>query len=179
MPLKNTLLVPSGLLKEGEKMKRTINVVIRDKIAAASDQVIYVCGNSDFIINFDFDEEWNEFTAKTARFIHNGGFTDVVFEGNQCAVPIISNTHNIKIGVYAGDLRTTTPAYISAKKSILCGGGFPASPVDDVYNQIMDMINGMLARIEALENGGRGGSNDDFTTSILGTAVLGNMILGG
>ena len=64
----------------------------------------------------------------------------MVFRGDTCAVPTITNTYRIKVGVFAGDLSTSTPAYISAKKSILCGTGIPVAPTDDVYNQIMDML---------------------------------------
>lgn len=123
-------------------MNKTINVTVTNKAAFAND-VLYICGNSDFIVNFDFDDEWDEFDTKTARFIHNGQYTDVVFQGNQCAMPIISNTHKIYVGVFAGNLRTTTPAIIMAKKSILCGSGSPAAPSDDVYNQIMERIKNL------------------------------------
>lgn len=121
-------------------MNKTINITVKDKIATAPKDAIYICGNSDFVINFDFDSEWDAFDTKTARFIHDGTYTDVVFQGNQCAMPIISNTYNIKVGVFAGNLHTTTPAYVPAKKSILCEGGSPEAPSDDVYNQIMELI---------------------------------------
>lgn len=121
-------------------MKKYIKVMVRDKIAAA-DQVRYVCGNSDYALSFDFDEEWSKYEHKTARFIYNGRFVDVVFSGNECPVPIISNTYNIKVGVYAGDLSTTTPAYIPATKSILCDNAPPADPTPDVYAQIMELLN--------------------------------------
>jgi YD repeat-containing protein len=65
----------------------------------------------------------------------------VVFTGNQCEIPVISNTNTIRVGVFAGDLRTTTAAWIPARKSILCGSGSPADPPEDVYNQIMEKLN--------------------------------------
>lgn len=162
-------------------MNKTINVEVRNKIAVQTNDTVYVCGNDDFIIVFDFDEEWAEFTHKTARFVYNGTFVDIVFEGNQCAVPVMSNTYKFYVGVYAGDLRTTTPAYVSATKSILCGMESPAAPPDSVYNQIMDMLNKLSARVQALEEGGGGngtGSDDSSATSVLGVAMLGSMKLG-
>jgi hypothetical protein len=134
-------------------LNKTINIAIRKKVANQTNKILYICGNSDFVVNFDFDAEWDEFSFKTARFIHSAGYTDVVFEGNQCAVPVISNTHNIKVGVFAGNLRTTTPAYVSAKKSILCESGIPADPPEDVYNQIMDMVNQMFPAVTVEDNG--------------------------
>lgn len=121
----------------------TIKIVVRDKIAVVIDETTYICGNSDFAINFDFDAEWDKFDAKTARFSYEGKYQDVVFTGTECPVPIISNTHKIYVGVFAGNLHTTTPAYIPAKKSILCGSGSPEAPSEDVYAQIMEKINGM------------------------------------
>ena len=125
-------------------MEHVINVEVRNKIAVA-EQATYICGNSDFVVAFDFDDEWKEHDKKTARFVlGNGTHYDVLFDGNRCSIPVISDTYTIKVGVFAGNLRTTTPAYISAKKSILCGGGVPAAPPDDVYAQIMaelDKVN--------------------------------------
>ena len=119
-----------------------INVTVRDKIATYVGDVYYVCGNSDFVVHFDFDEEWGALDVKTARFIcEDGSFRNQVFSGSECPVPIISNTNNIRVGVYAGNLCTTTPARVPAAKSILCPGGMPAAPEDDTYNQIMQELN--------------------------------------
>lgn len=128
-------------------MKETTKILvkIRDKIAMAAMNALYICGNSDFVIVFDFDEEWNAFETKTARFTYGGVYQDVIFTGNECPVPIISNIHSFRLGVFAGDLHTTTPAYVSAKKSILCDGGLPADPLPDVYTQIMGLLNRLSA----------------------------------
>lgn len=117
-------------------------VTIRDKIATYAEMRPYVCGNSDYVIHFDMDEEWAAHETKTARFVKDDGtYHDQVFTGNDCPVPVISNTFGIRVGVFAGDLHTTTPAYIPAKKSILCGSSFPADPAPDVYAQIMEHLN--------------------------------------
>lgn len=118
----------------------TIKIKVKDKVAKQGDREVYVCGNSDFTVVFSFDTEWDAYTAKTARFKYNGFFQDVVFTGNECPMPIISNTNNIQIGVYAGDLHTTTAASIMARKSILCGDGTHDEPPEDVYNQIMELF---------------------------------------
>lgn len=108
-------------------MERIIKVSVRDKIASAPLSAQYVCGNSDFVIAFDFDDEWASYEAKTARFRYNGLYQDVPFNGNECPIPILSNIYSFEVGVYAGELHTTTPAYVPARKSILCGGGTPDS----------------------------------------------------
>lgn len=118
-----------------------IHISVKDKIAVKTDKTFYVCGNSDFRILFDFDSEWDAYETKTARFSHDGSYTDIVFDGSECAVPIISDIYCFHVGVYAGDLHTTTPARVPCRKSILCGGGIPADPAPDVYNQLMERIN--------------------------------------
>ena len=123
---------------------KTIKIVVRDKIAVTMDETQYICGNSDFIVNFDFDAEWDEFDVKTVRFSKdNRKYIDVVLQGNECSVPIIYNTNKIRVGVFAGNLHTTTPAIIPAKKSILCRDGSPEAPSDDVYAQIMELLNSL------------------------------------
>ena len=110
-------------------MERVIPIRIRDKIATTPKNAVYVCGNSDYTIKFDFDDEWEGFNEKTARFVYNGQFVDMIFSGDVCPVPIISNTYAFEVGVYAGNLSTTTTAYVPATKSVLCGSDVPAEPV--------------------------------------------------
>lgn len=117
-----------------------IRIKIRDRRAESPADRI-VCGNSDYQIAFDFDEEWNAYNAKTARFIWNNQYVDVVFQGTVCQVPVMTDTILCAVGVFAGDLYTTTPAWITCDKSILCGGGVPAEPTPDVYTQIMALLN--------------------------------------
>lgn len=120
---------------------RSINIIVRDKIATNPTRARYVCGNSDFVIRFDFDEEWNEIKTKTARFVYGNSYQDQVFEGDECPVPIISNVNVFEVGVFAGNLRTSTSASVPADKSILCKGGLPVNPAPNVYSQIMELLN--------------------------------------
>lgn len=120
-----------------------IKIIVQDK-KAIGDQSRIVCGNSDYSILFDFDAEWDEYDVKTARFVYagmTGKYIDVVFSGTTCKVPVLQDTIGVYVGVYAGELHTTTPAWFECDKSILCGGGSPAAPSDDVYNQIMERLN--------------------------------------
>ena len=119
-----------------------INITVRNKVAVNPAQDRYVCGNSDYVVHFDFDAEWDAHEVKTARFIkEDGTYVDQVFMGNDCPVPVISDTYKLQVGVFAGNLSTTTAAYVPCKKSILCGNGSPAAPEDDVYHQIMQRID--------------------------------------
>lgn len=128
-------------------MNKTIDVEVRNKIATQTNDTVYVCGNSDFVVNFDFDDEWAEHEYKTARFVFDGKFVDAIFSGNECSVPVISDTYKIKVGVYVGDLKTSTPALVIAKKSILCGGGTPVPDTPDVYGQMMEVFNASMEQV--------------------------------
>lgn len=118
-----------------------IEVEIKNKKAVRTNETAYVCDNSDFTVVFSFDEEWDEFETKTARFAYNDKYQDVIFTGTECQMPIISDTKLISVGVFAGNLQTTTPAPIVANKSILCGAGVPDKPSENVYNQIVELCN--------------------------------------
>lgn len=118
-----------------------IQINIKDKVARG-DGTIIICDNSDYIAHFDFDSEWDEFEVKTMRVkTPRVIYPDIVFSGTSCALPIVSDTLSMTIGVFAGDLHTTTPAYFACVPSILCGGGVPADPTPDVYNQLMELLN--------------------------------------
>lgn len=119
----------------------TIEIAVENKIARQTNDEIYICGNSDFVVVFDFDSEWEAYDAKTARLkYYDNRYQDVLFVGNEFSLPAISNTNHIQIGVYAGDLHTTTPAVVMAKKSILCGDSTHEDPPEDVYNQLMELL---------------------------------------
>lgn len=129
-------------------MAYEIAVSVKNKIATAAKDALYVCGNSDYIIRFDFDDEWTAEEVKTARFNYGLNRADIVFTGNVCPVPVIANATHFYVGVYAGDLHTTTPAYVSARKSILCGGMLPPPPPPDVYTQILAMLREGVSKEE-------------------------------
>lgn len=103
-----------------------LRVSVRNKIATNTtpDEII-VCGNSGYTITFDFDEEWSSLTTKTARFVYYIGRNRYKKEekliGNTVNVPILSGIDYVLVGVYAGDLSTTTPARVMCARSILCG----------------------------------------------------------
>lgn len=120
---------------------KLFDVTVRDRIAVNHTQVPYVCGNTDYKIRFEFDAEWNAYPTKTARFVWGNQYHDEVFTGDECPVPKITDVCVFEVGVFAGDLQTTTPAGVPAKKSILCGNGSPADPDDSVYDQVMAVLN--------------------------------------
>ena len=102
-----------------------LRIQITEKAASAVGNPHIVCGNSDYTVSFTFDSEWDACTAKTARFsyLRSGQrvCADVLFEGDSVSVPVLSNTDEVEIGVYAGDLHTSTPARIPCARCITDG----------------------------------------------------------
>ena len=131
-------------------MSQRITIEIKDKIATCLTELTVVCGNADYVVDFVFDEEWNEHEVKTAIFVVNGKATPQVFAGNVCPIPVIQNTLIVWVGVFAGTvddgtLSTSTPALVKCIPCITDGDNVPMAPPDDVYNQIIALINaGML-----------------------------------
>lgn len=132
-------------------MNRTIEISVKERIAWQTNNVEYICGNNDFVVNFVFDREWEGVEPKIARFIHGEHYTDVVFAGKQCPVPHITDATKMVVGVYTSNLWTTTGANVLCKKSILCGDGVPADPHPDIYAQIMEMLKERAATAKISE----------------------------
>lgn len=148
---------------------QNIKIEIRAKQARAVGSPVIICGNTDYSMTFDFDEEWAEARVKTARFAYAQGaevkYQDIVFEGDTIEVPQLSNVREVRVGIFSGDLRTTTAAWVACEPSILCGSGAPDEPSEDVYNQIMALLN------EALKGGGSGGGSGEPGLSAYEIAV--------
>ena len=128
---------------------KEIKINVADKVASAIGSPVIVCGNSNYKITFIFDSEWGAYQEKTARFTFRRDgidkYIDVLFSGSSCTAPILTNIERVSIGVYAGDLRTTTGADIRCKKSILCRGGLKhEQPTEDVYNEILETVSKKL-----------------------------------
>ena len=120
-----------------------ISVKVREKIAQTQGTPEVVCGNSDYVVVFDFDDEWSGYEVKTARFVWcdlktgKVKHSDVVFSGDICMAPVLYDTAAVAIGVYAGDIHTTTPARVPCARCITDGVYEHGEPDPDVYEQIL------------------------------------------
>lgn len=130
----------------------TIKVKVENKIALnETPQIEIVCRNSDYEIEFSFDGEWDEHITKTAYFVYNGISIPVPFNGNVCEVPVLENTTQCKVGVEAGNIKTTTSAYLPCRKSVTDEGGeTPEPPTESVYNKIVELVNGIYVQVDGL-----------------------------
>lgn len=118
-----------------------INISVKNKIAAAEETAV-VCGNSDYVVRFDLDGEWAEYKTKTMRVdMMNGAYQDVMFEGNSCPMPVIRDRTMVAVGIYAGEIHTTTPAILRCEKCITDSDGVAESPAPDVYSQLLRRLD--------------------------------------
>ena len=121
-----------------------IKIKIRDKRAGGTGTVI--CGNSDYTVAWDLDQEWEPYSAKTMRVnLADGTYQDVVFTGNTAALPVLSTPGWAYVGLYAGDLHTSRAADLRVLPSVTTPGGAPADPAEDVYAQITEKLNQLIA----------------------------------
>lgn len=121
-----------------------IKIKIRDKRAGGTGTVI--CGNSDYTVAWDLDQEWTPYDAKTMRVnLADGTYQDVVFTGNTAALPVLSTPGWASVGLYAGDLHTSRAADLRVLPSVTTPGGTPADPAEDVYAQITEKLNQLIA----------------------------------
>ena len=121
-----------------------IQIDVTGRRAVPVGSPVIVCGNSGYTVEFSFDSAWSGLTAKTARFVYirDGSiqYQDVVFEGTTAQVPVLANIQEVRVGVFAGDLCTSTPALIPCELSIRCGTGAPEDPTPSQYDQIMALL---------------------------------------
>ena len=130
-----------------------IHIAVREKSAYQSDRTVYVCGSGDYTAVFDFDEEWQGQELKTARFQTENTYQDVLFRGNSCPVPVISYARKLEVGVFAGNLRTTTCARVALREGIRSAWGPPEEPGPSLYDQLLEALEDTGLSLERVEDG--------------------------
>lgn len=129
-------------------MEKTIHITVRSRVPTITEGEEVISHNSDYVIDFDFDEEWTD-NYKTVYFVcEDGSHQPIVINGNTCPVPVLDGEHRrIFVGVQAGSiekpsvLKTTCPCCLKVRDSIadLLGQPIP-DPTPDVYQQIMALL---------------------------------------
>ena len=140
------------------------NITVRQKIATGDDTYI-VCGNSDYTVHWDLDDEWAEYAEKTMLVVLDSGEAySIQFTGVEAALPALPNTRRCVIGLMAGDVRTTTGAMFICRPSIRDASGVPVEPPADVYAQLVSQLSGKISEPsqdgtagQALVTDGKGG----------------------
>lgn len=154
----------------------TIDIIIRNKTASAVNPPCIVCGNSDYNVKFDFDDEWQAHNNKIGVFAYNrcGEWQSekVLFEGDTCPVPALHGVRSVWIGVTAGDVRTSTPADVPCRMGATDFSDAPEKPSEDIWGQILDNLDELQTEIDEIKAGGVGGT--DISLGV--TATVGQTI---
>lgn len=134
-------------------MLTTIHITVRDRVPTITAGEDVISHNSDYVAEFEFDEEWQD-KVKTVYFVcEDGSYQAVVMSGNSCGVPMLDGEHRrIFVGVQAGAaekpsiLKTTRPCCLKVKDSIAdyLGEQIP-DPAPDVYQQIIAMLESITS----------------------------------
>lgn len=157
-------------MADAKETTEIIEIVVDGKYAKSPTKRI-VCGNSDYAIKFLFSSEWAAHDLKTARFIYNGHEEEEPFKGDTVKVPKVINANLLEVGVYAGDLSTTTPALVGCDKSILCKSGLPPDPAPDVYAKLIAMLESGAIK------GEKGDKGDPYVLTDTDKADITNTVL--
>lgn len=122
-----------------------IEVKIINRRITVPDAPMIVCGNSDYILNVDFDSEWDgvENISAQFRYLRDGlPVTEYVpLTNGACSIPAICGACAVEIGISGGNIRTAAPAVVACMPCCTDLRGTEKTPVLDVYNEIMEIIN--------------------------------------
>ena len=120
-----------------------IHITVRERIAQADGDPEIVCGNSDYTAVFDFDTEWDAFRARILRAVWRDNVTgqiiheDTLFTGNTAVIPPVWRTCQVLLGVYAGDICTTTAARVPCAGCITDSAPHHDDPDDALCRQLI------------------------------------------
>ena len=151
-----------------------ILIAVSNKIpVVVGDTKCIVADNSDYIVRFSFDGQWQD-GEKTVYFVRDNGFAYPPVRTESDAVPVPRQetggiNKRLYIGVTQGESRTTRPAGINVLSSI-------TDMIDDSAVQPdPSMWESVLKRLARLEAGGGSGGGVSF---VLGeTLELDNGVL--
>lgn len=95
---------------------------------ATTETNFIVSDNTVYTARFEFSAEWDAYAEKTVRIVTKDGYIEKTMTGNSVELPKLgAKVEKFSLGVYAGDLRATTPTYITVLPSIL-DGNTPVAP---------------------------------------------------
>lgn len=123
-----------------------ITIRVRNRIAETVGSPEIICGNDGYNLLFDLDEEWSAQEIKTARIAWTDTFsgqprhTDVPFILGFAAIPAIADAYEVRIGLYSGNIMTTTPATVPCVRCITDGETYHEDPEPDTYAALLELL---------------------------------------
>ena len=126
-----------------------ITIRVRDKIAQPVGDPTIVCGNDGYSVVLDLDEEWDDYEIKTMRVAWTDTFSgqprhiDVPYILNFAELPAIADAYVVQIGVYAGNIKTSTPARVPCVRCITDGGTYHEDPEPSTYAALLELLRSL------------------------------------
>ena len=121
-----------------------------NKLLFSDTPIALLCGNSNYQLNIDFDEDWSRFSTKTAVFSINCKNHLVEFSGNTVDVPCLPNCHNMNFYVMCSDenlgQRTTNNLSFDL---IPTKAGFS----DEVFDNANNYLSQLKSLLNSIETG--------------------------
>ncbi len=131
-------------------MTNIINIKEEEnRLCLESGQDCIVCGNSNYILKFDFGEAWLNASRKAAIFVVGANKLTVDFEGDECAVPALPNASFVQVSLVSAVGETelvTTAATIRLEPTIV-------SSDYSEFNQLTNYLTKVLGAINKIEAG--------------------------
>ena len=124
-----------------------IEIKVRNRIAEAVGSPEIICGNSECNAIFDLDTEWDAQEIKTMRVAWTDTFSgqprhiDVPFFMGFAPIPAIADAYEVQIGVYTGNVMTSTPARIPCVRCITDGGTYHEDPEPETYTALLQLLH--------------------------------------
>ena len=119
-------------------------------------EVGITCGNSDYTVVWQLDEEWAQFEHRTMQVNYKDGtYERVLFTGDTCALPAIPLNGWFHVGLFAGDIHTTRPLKLFASRSITTDSGEERDPTPDGYAQAIKALDAKLDKYQGADNAGK------------------------
>lgn len=111
-----------------------------------------VCGNSNYVLKFDFSEQWKNCKHKVAFFVVDGNKLTIDFEGDECKVPILPNASFVLVSLLSNDGEKqlmTTDLKIRLEPTLAAGDlsefDIQKSTLSNLLGAVNKIENGKLA----------------------------------
>ena len=123
----------------------SIPIHVSGKVALCPKRYL-ISSNSDYVLDFTFDDEWAASPVKTARVICDDQCLDLVFSGNSVALPRIPPCTSLAVGVFS-DTLATTAAELGCILSIADGDQTVLDPLTETqYTQLFAILNALAGK---------------------------------
>ena len=123
----------------------TIAIHVAGKVALCPKRYL-ISSNSDYVLQFTFDSEWDGCPVKTARVLFDDQCLDLPFTGNQVALPRIPPCTTLAVGVFSDSLATTA-AELGCIVSVADSDATVLDALTETqYTQLFAILNALAAK---------------------------------